>query len=381
MSLESNYMDPTLRKLITEFNEQYDDGNGKFVNGRSLLESKDRHGFDPELLMNTSKVRGPGKTSYWTALLTYVYFNYPNKEGKFVLLVRAQKELGTVADGMMKDMLYRLYPDYSVSEKLQQKGTYSKIFFEKGIGEEKEIEHVGYVLPLNAADSIKRISSMFTDTVHAYMDEFMPEFNSTYVSGEVEKFNSIHKSIARGKGKSRRHYPVYMSGNTVRIDNPYFDALGMTSKIQPDTMSYKGDGYVYLRTENKALAERHSLSPMDRAFSGLNSIDYLDNSWLNDDYTGVEKAGGWGRASYVCTLLDGDLRYAVKHYRDVGLFYVDHKVDGGSQNVYNINIDGKLNVQLINTAGVFTTLRTKLFNGQMRFANVRIKNAMMELLA
>lgn len=52
-------------------------------------------------------------------------------------------------------------------------------------------------------------------------DEFQSE-NNDYCPNEVQKFISVHTSVARGQGKQLRYVPVYMLSNPVTLLNPYY---------------------------------------------------------------------------------------------------------------------------------------------------------------
>lgn len=368
-----------------------------------LLNSKDINGNYPEIYMVVSTERAVGKTWSISKFLVDAYFLGPEgipeleapyfeKGAKFVLQCRTKNQLGSYAQGMMKLMLAHNYPGYTMYEVIKQRGVYSEVYMTTGIGDEKSTYHVGYVVPLNSASDIKNISSTFGDAAHRFMDEFTPEFDSTYTSEELTKYGNIHGSMARGDwkaharyspedfdGQNYRYFPTIMAANTISIENPYFRKFGLSSKIQEDTKFYKGGGVVYERATNKALAKTQAETPFQQAFNG-GKVVYNDNSWINDDRNGITNPNNWGRATYICTLIDGSNRYAVKHYRDVDLFYIDYKVDNSSKYVYNLHVNGELNVQLINSTGTFTVLRDRLFKGLMRFKNLQIKNVMMELL-
>lgn len=348
----------------------------QFYDNTKLLNTLDKNGEKPELFIVCSRVRGPGKTFSFTKKLIN---DFLDKDEKFVLFCRTMKELGNIADGMMKEMLAIEHPDMTVYEKIQMKGVFSKVYLERGIGEEVVKYHCGYVIPLNSADTIKKISSMFTDASQGYFDEFQPENNGTYLSNEVNKFLSIHGSISRGGGQSRRYFPCYFSSNTVSINNPYFVELGLTNKIQDNTKFYRGDGFVFEKCFNEGLVKTHAESPMARAFSSNKSINYRDNSWLNDDKSCICKPDNWGKSIYMCTLKDTDREYAVRNYPEVGLWYIDYNVDKNFKFVYNISLDGNLNIPFIKSSSMMKTIKDMFSQGRMRMKNGQIKNMVLSL--
>lgn len=352
----------------------------KFYDGTKLLNTLDQNGEKPELFIVCSRVRGPGKSFFFSKLCMDTFFE-SDKTKKFVLLCRTKLEIGSLASGVFKSMMSIHYPDYEIYEKVQMRGIYSNIYISRGEGDEKETYHVGYCIPLNACDQIKRISSMFSDSVHAFFDEFQPEDKNTYLSNEVSKFLSVHTSISRGEGQSRRYYPVYMCSNTVSITNPYFISLKLTSKLQSSSKFYRGNGFVFEKAENPGLVEVHAQSGMSKAFAAEKYIDYGDNSWLNDDYRCIEKPGkGWGRSDYICTLISGDIRLGVHYYFQQMLYYVDYNVDKNAPLVFNIKYDNmEPNIPLIRNSAAMIKLRESMERGIVRFRDLRSKSICMDL--
>lgn len=349
----------------------------EFYDCQPLLHTLDRNGEKPELYIVCSRVRGPGKTFSFTQHLMDTFLA---GGGKFVLLARTRAEVGSVADGMMKEMLRVKHPGTSVHEKKQMHGAFSDVYLTIGAGEDKEVVHCGYVIPLNAADTIKKVSSKFTDSVHAYFDEFQPDNNETYLSNEVAKFLTVHGSIARGEGSSRRYYPVYMSSNTISITNPYFSALGLTNKIQSDTKRFKGDGFVFQRATNEGLVNVHKATPMARAFSGEKTIQYEDNSWVNDNNAGVGKPGDWGRPQHLCVLDNNGRKFGLYSYYDVDVLYLGHNHDPSAKLVYRLQVDGESNLPLLRSSDVAHMIRRAVERGAMRFQDQVCKRLAMEFL-
>lgn len=354
---------------------------GKFYDGTRLVNSLDKNGEKPELFICCSRVRGPGKSFWFSRMLLKRFFD-SDKKDKFVLLCRTKLEVGALAAGVFKAMMAIEFPGWDIYEKTQMKGVYSNIYISRGgEGDEKEVYHVGYVVPLNACDNLKRISSNFSDSVHAFFDEFQPEDKNTYLSDEVSKFLSVHTSLARGGGESRRYYPVYMCSNTVSIINPYFVALGLNKCLQSNSKFFKGDGFVFEKCENPGLVQVHAESGMARAFNQEKYIDYGDNSWLNDSMACIERPGAeWGRSYYDCTLISGDVKLGVHYYGNMMLYYIDYNVDVNSGLVFNIKYDNmEPNIPLIRGSLKMAKLRESMEKGIVRFRDLRCKSICMDL--
>ena len=346
----------------------------EFFDGTNLLNMKDKNGEKPELFIVCSRVRSAGKTYWFSRKLMRDFM----KDGsKFVLFTRHSQDLGHIADGVFKEMMMNEFPDWSVVEKQGLKGTYSNVFIEKQ--EEKEVvtKHCGYVVSLNSSDKIKSISSMFVDAVQGFYDEFQTE-TGKYLPNEVDKFLSIHGSLARGGKNSRRYFPVYFASNTISITNDYFRELGLTNKLQDNTKKFRGDGFVYVKVENEELVERHSESGINRAFSANKSIDYADDSWLLDNNTGICKPDEWGKSIYLSTLILEGKKYGLHLYREYGVTYLSHSVDESDPNIFNLLIDGSPNPAIRNTR-MFATIKKAVDMGTMRFDSLETKRVCLQV--
>lgn len=358
--------------------------SSKFYSCSTVVNKMDRNGEPPELFIVASRTRGAGKTFSFTKMLVDQFFD-SGETDKFVLLCRWTKHVGNVAEGMMKGMLQIEYEGWWVEEKKRMNGSYSVIYLcRKDYTEDEEgtteRHHCGYVVPLNGANTIKMTSSVFTDSVHALFDEFQPE-DSKYVSDEPEKFKSIHTSIARGGGESRRFYPVYMCGNAVSMENPYFEAMQLHRKIQRDTKLYKGDGFIYQRWESEEIASEHDRSAMSRAMPGLYGSNYGDGGWFLDDSTAIAKpTADWGPSMYVCTLVSGGKNYGVHMFIQAGLLYVSHGVDHTKSRILRTTIDGDANLAVLKYDPIAPEMKYRMRNGLIRFQDLSCKNVAMEFM-
>lgn len=354
----------------------------KFFNPQSVLSTPDKNGELPELYIVVSRGRGLGKTFAFTKVLLD---RFSKDGGKFVLFCRYGKELGGIADGMFKGMLEVEHPGAWMTEKQRMHGVFSDIYLCRNVGDEESPEvdkqHCGYVIPLNAADSIKKVSSTFTDAVHALFDEFQPENRSTYITDEVEKFKSIHTSIARGGGSSRRYFPVYLSSNAVSISNPYFMAMRLHRQIQRDTKKFRGDGFVYQRVENSDISSRQDSSPMSRAFPDLNSSNYSDEGWFADDNSGVCTPNStWGPSSYCATIVDGEKKFGLRWYEQSGIWFLGHSTDETHPRVLRITVDGAPNLPMLRGSPTGVQLRSAILVGQARYQSQGAKTAALEFM-
>ena len=248
-----------------------------FYDGTKLLSMKDINGNTPELYLCTTN-RSAGKTTYFSRYLVNRFKKYGEK---FMLLYRFNYELDSVSDKFFKDIQGLFFQKDKMTDVSKMNGIYHDLLLND--------EPCGYALSLNSADQIKKNSHLFSDTCRMLFDEFQSETNHK----EIDKFQSVHKSVSRGHGKQSRYVPVIMCGNTVSILNPYYIGLGITNTLQKNTNFLKGDGYVLEQGYNESAALASKESAFERAFKDSNYTLYAgQNVYLNDNSCFIQKISG-----------------------------------------------------------------------------------------
>lgn len=356
-----------------------------FYSCRKLISTLDKDGKKPAFFIACSRTRGIGKTYDFVSVMLEMSFESQHTK-KFALLCRTQNEVGGVAEGAFKSVLMDKYSQWSIIEKKRMGRTYSDVYLQREIVEYDEDEnpkieyetiHVGYVVPLNSAQRLKSKSSLFVDVEVIYFDEFMPELTSGYVSNEIEKFQLLYGSMARGQGQSVRYIPVYMTSNTISIDNPYFEAFGLYRYIQPDTKFFKGKGVVFEQVFNDNIAVEHTNSAFNRAFSQGDSNKLIDyegsDNWYNSNKAGVTKPNDWGYTSYIGTIISEKTAYGVYLYPQMGFLYITHSHDSSSKMQYKLNADVNKDVALVKHSKLAQVIAGYLKNGSCFFDSVKSK--------
>lgn len=340
-----------------------------------LINSLDADGEKPAFYIVCSKLRGPGKTFSFSKLLINHYLE--TKE-QFILLTRNKGDLGNVASGILNSYLGYAQPEWSITETVQMKGVFSKIILTRGKGEDATKDDIGYVIPLRAADQIKKISSMFYQCWCFFFDEFQPMDRSTYLTDEIDLLLSIYKSCCRGGGTAVRYMPIYMCSNTINLGNPYFTALGLNRAIQSNTRFYRGKGVVFENCDVAGLAALHSESAIEKALAPHLSLKG-DNMWINDNNSLVCKPDGWGHGRYVATLVYNKEKLGVYAYDIAGMTYISRNIDQSCQYVYNLTLEGELNIPALKISGLLESLRKQLFNGLIRVSDGGIQNILLDV--
>ena len=340
-----------------------------YYDGTKLLSLKDINGKTPEVFMCTSN-RSAGKTTYFNRL---VVNRFIKRGAKFALLYRFIYELDGCDEKFFKDIKELFFPEYNMTAVKKMKGIYQELYLNE--------ESCGYAISINSADQLKRNSHLFSDIDNIIFDEFQSEQNH-YCDKEVEKFISIHNSIARGRRKQSRYVPVYMISNPVTILNPYYVAMDISTRLQKDTHFLRGDGFVLEQGYNETAAKALKSSAFNRAFGSSDYVAYsAEGVYLQDDLSFVDTPSGRGK--YVATIRYAGIDYGVREYPEQGIVYCDKSVD--YQYPLKITVDTadhKLNYVMVSSNFILIQkLRYYFEHGCMRFKDLQAKEAILKALS
>lgn len=340
-----------------------------YYDGTKLLSLKDINGKPPEVFICTSN-RSAGKTTYFNRL---VVNRFIKRGEKFALLYRFNYELDGCDEKFFKDIKELFFPEYDMTAAKKMKGIYQELYLNE--------EPCGYAISINSADQLKRNSHLFSDIDNIIFDEFQSEQNH-YCDKEVEKFISIHNSIARGRSKQSRYVPVYMISNPVTILNPYYVAMDISTRLQKDTHFLRGDGFVLEQGYNETAAKALKSSAFNRAFGSSDYIAYsAEGVYLQDDLSFVDTPTGRGK--YVATIRYAGIDYGVREYPELGIVFCDKSVD--YQYPLKITVDTadhKLNYVMVSSNFILIQkLRYYFEHGCMRFKDLQAKEAILKALS
>lgn len=341
-----------------------------YYDGTKLLSLKDIDGRQPEIYMCTTNRTG-GKTCYFSGLLVRRFKK--NKKNKFMLLYRYKYELENCAEKFFKDIRGIWFPGDDMTCKAAGSGVYQKLFLND--------EHCGYAVSINQAEAIKKNSHLFSDTSAMFMDEFQSETNN-YCPNEVQKFISIHTSVARGQGEQVRYVPVYMCANPVTLLNPYYIEMGISERLRKDTRFLRGNGYVLEQGFVDSAAEAQAGSAFNRAFSNNSYVAYSSQGvYLNDNIAFLERPDGNSR--YLATLRYHGKDYAIREFAQLGFLYCDDKADS----TYPVRItvttdDHAINYVMLRRSDMLLSQFRYFFEqGAFRFKNLNCKEAVLKALS
>lgn len=343
-----------------------------FYNGSKLLSLKDINKERPEIFISTSN-RSAGKTTYFSKMLVNDFI----KSGKkFILVYRFAYEVYDACEKFFSDIRNLFFPEYTMNQKMMEKDVFAALFLAKG---EEEAVNCGYVISLNKADNIKKCSHLLADAGIMFFDEFQSEAGQ-YASNEIQKFQSIHTSLARGQGEQVKYLPVIMVSNFVSLLNPYYTALKISERLQENTNYLRGDGWVLEQGFNDSASKAQKASAFNRAFgeSKYNKFS-ADRFYLNDNNTFIKKMNG--RGSYIFSLHSSGAWYGVRFYSDQAILYVSKSADLTSPKKYAANPEDMTEETLLISATMKIRLRDMFDRGAFRFDNLESKAAAFSLLS
>lgn len=341
----------------------------KYYDGTKLLSMKDLNGNMPEIYLVTSN-RSAGKTTYFGRLCVNRFIK---DEEKFCLIYRYNYELDDCANKFFKDIGTLFFKGYEMKSKRRASGIFHELFLNG--------DSCGYAISLNSADQLKKYSHLLSDVDRMLFDEFQSETNH-YCSDEVRKFVSIHTSVARGQGQLVRYVPVYMLSNRVSVINPYFTALGISSRLRDDTLFLRGNGFVLENGNVESACEAQKKSSFNRAFCNEDYVKYsAEKVYLNDNMAFIEKPKGAGR--YLCTIRYDGVDYGVREYADFGIIYVDDRSDSSFKLRITVTLDDhQVNYVMLKRNDLFIqNLRFYFEKGCFRFKDLRCKEAILKTLS
>lgn len=341
----------------------------KYYDGTKLLSMLDINGKKPEIYMCTTNRTG-GKTTYFARLCVNRFFD---KKEKFMLVYRYNYELDDCADKFYKDINKLFFHNTIMTSKRRASGIFHELFIDE--------ESCGYSVSLNSADQIKKYSHLFSDVQRMMFDEFQSETNH-YCTDEIQKFLSVHTSVARGNGEQIRYVPVYMCANPVSIINPYYVEMGISERLRDDTKFLKGDGFVLEQgfVESASVAQKES--GFNRAFAKNTYVAYSSECvYLNDNKAFIEKPEGASR--YLATIKYKGTNYGIREFAESGVIYCDDRSDDTFKMKITVTTDDhEINYVMLKRNDLFLTqLRYFFERGCFRFKDLRCKEAVLKALS
>lgn len=348
------------------------DKNNDYFDGSKIIAiDKDKNGLRPEIFAVDGN-RTSGKTTYFGRWFVNRFKKYGEK---FIILKRWDNQLPTVSSKFFPVLQRLFFPNDVFTSQKRDNGAYYELYLND--------VSCGYAISINGADKVKENSHLMQDAKRMLFDEFQ---TTKYVPGEVDKFVSIHASIARGDYEFTRYCPVYMVCNHVSSLNPYYRAWHCATEIDElQEGIYKGDGFVIQKDMNAGAADAQKQSGFNRAFKDTGAVDHIiNNTGVNDNRSFVEKINTNG-SSYICTCVVDGQQIALRRILDNSkcYYYFDDKIDPACKTRYAIStVSHSTDTVLINGKSILlvASVRRCFEAGYVRFSTLEVKAAAFEFM-
>lgn len=346
----------------------------------SIVKSKtDLNGKKPSIVMIESN-RSDGKT---TAVLSELVQRYRDFGEQCFLLYRYQYELSDAWRIFELALKINDMQDYIMYTQACARGLFYEIHIQQIDCESNPIsdEVFGYSIGLHNPDAIKKYSPMFAKVTTGLFDEFQSE-KGKYLPDEVGNLQSILTSIARGGGEHIRDITLYMCSNKVSLLNPYYIQFDIHKRRKEDTKFIRGDKWIAHFNYNPDAATAIKESGIGTAFGNTKYIQYAtDMVYLYDATVFVENISG--KSKYFLTIIYDGKKYGVRLYRQLNIIHVSEKIDPSCRQIYAVkasdHVDGALMIDKKSSVMKFMLEMFKA--GNMRFDNIKSKNAIFDILS
>lgn len=295
--------------------------------------------------------------------------DYIKNGNQFIYLRRYIEELKLASSSFFSDLQSA---GYFTDHVFKIKGSKNLItFYMDG-------EIIGYGVALSTSNILK--STAFPNVKTIVYDEFILDTSTgiyRYLKNEVTLFLDAIETIFR-----LRDGKVFLLGNSISIDNPFFNYWNLETPYKSEFKTFK-DGLIvvnYIDNEEYRMKKRQT-----RFGRLIDNTDYgrfcIDNKMLRDDQTFIEKKGKNPRFWHI--LYVNGKKYGVWNNQQTGHLYISEDYDPNSCIAYTVSIDDHTpDTKFISMRqnGFMKIIIEYYKNADLRFENQQIKNTVIPVL-
>jgi hypothetical protein len=360
--------DNTKNKASNELFKTLTNKESKYYNPDKILRMRDLEGLKPAIYIISTN-RSAGKTF---SFLKKVLEDFKKDGKQFGLIYRHKYELNSSAS--LFDDVQRLYPEL--------RGTITTVSYANGLFYELIMDEktIGWSFSMNSPDALKKHSPKFSQIEQMIFDEYQTE-SGKYLDKEIEKFQSLYLTIARGGGRQSRHVNVYMLGNNVTLMNPYYIKFDIHKRLKTDTKFMRGNGWVAEFGFNESASQEIRSNAFYQAFKDEGYMAYsTENVYLSDASIFVGKISG--RSKYLFTILHESTLYGVREYYDKGILYISKQPDNSCKQVITFKAsDHNANTMMLSHYSyLWKNIKDAYQKGWLRFDDIQTKNDIFDIL-
>lgn len=344
--------------------QNYDEG---FFNIMDYLDITDKHNRIPSIRIYATN-RSGGKTY---SLLWYFIKQFRAGNGQFVLEYRTRSEMLGV-DSIFSCVVADKFPDMEITSIPIASGIIRQIM--------NHDEIIGFAVSISDCDKLKKYSPIFDKVKRAGMDEFQLEKTEDYLKNEVDKYLSVAYTISRGGGKQGKEVEFFLLGNSFSQINPYLLQLGCYREKPDKNGIIRGDSYIYVETVNESAKKQTSELGISKAFAENRHVQYATkNVGIYNDNEFIANLSG--KSTYLLTFVQNGERFAIRECHKDNMLYINQKIDKDAKSFTLDNADhGENTILLTRFSGLAQTLKEAYSQGQVRFCDLKSKDAFLHLI-
>jgi hypothetical protein len=238
-------------------------------------------------------------------------------------------------------------------------------------------EVIGYCLALSKAYQMKSVAYPDVDTI--IYDEFLLEDrNGRYLPNEPNKVLALMETVGR-----LREVRLLMLGNYASRANIYFDYWKLFPKPNAIFTKHPTKPVLIHLYANTLFREVKGQTPFAKLIEDTPYGGYiLDNNPIHDNYTFVEPLNV--PVVYWFGIYWQGLKIGVQYQDNEGIVWFTDKIDPSAKQRFSFDTDShQPNMLLLKssrTHPLLKQMRYAIDTGMVRFTNLGIKNAILELL-
>jgi hypothetical protein len=340
-----------------------------YYNPEKILRMRDLDGLKPAIyLINTN--RSAGKTF---SFLKKSLEDFKKDGSQVALLYRHSYELNS--SGSIYSDVIRLNPELGSN---MSANSHAKGLFYELILDDKPF---GFALSLNNPDALKKYSPLFAKVKNMIFDEYQTE-TGKYLSKEIDKFQSLYLTVARGGGKQSRHINCYLLGNNVTLMNPYYIQFGIHKRLKSATKFMRGNGWVAEFGFNESASQEIRANSFFQAFKDESYMAYsTENVYLSDSSIFVGKIKG--RSKYLFTIIHDGTQYGVRECFDSGIMYISKQPDNSCKTkvTFKASDHNQNTMMLSHYSYLWKNIKEAYAKGWLRFDDIQTKSDIFDILA
>ena len=308
--------------------------------------------------------RGVGK-SFNTKM--FCINDFINHNHQFIYLRRYKEELDLACQSFFDDLKNAgFFEDHTFEIKGGKKLT--KFYMDD--------ELIGYGIALSTSNILK--STAFPEVKNIIFDEFILDVGTYhYLKNEITKLLDAYETIFR-----LRDGRIFFLGNSVSIDNPYFNYFNLTLPYNSEFKVFNDGAIVVNYIKNLEYREKKRKSRFGKLIDGTDYGRYaIDNEMLRDNNDFIEKKGKNPR--FWNNIIINGKKYGIWHNTENGRVYVSEDYEPNSKFSIAFSINDhtpESKYVSIRQNSYIKVLLEYYKNADLYFENMKVKNEFMKII-